>query len=62
MPEFFDAEAGALFSAAVPVFPSFVPLLFCCANNGKAKNAIIIIATHNLRITFLPQRNTTDPF
>jgi hypothetical protein len=56
--EFFGAElAGALFATAVPVFPSFVPLLFCWANNGKAKNAIIANARHDLRITFLPQRN-----
>src|SRR5882672_6373879 len=47
--EFFDAElAGALFSAAVP---SFVPPLFCCANSGKAKNALIAITRHDLRIT-----------
>src|SRR6266850_6448167 len=37
----FDAElAGELFSAAGPLFPSLVPPLFCCANNGKAKNAL----------------------
>src|SRR6267143_5402636 len=61
--EFLDADlAGAFFSAAVPVFPSFLPLLFCWANNGKAKNALIVITTHDLRITFLPQRNATDPF
>jgi hypothetical protein len=60
-PEFFDAElAGPLFSAAVPVFPSFAPLLFCCANSGKAKNALIAITTHDLRITFLPQRNSPN--
>src|SRR6266850_2138872 len=62
MLEFFDAElAGALFSAAVPVFPSFAPLLFCCATSGKAKNALIAITRHDLRITFLPQRNSPNP-
>src|SRR5216684_3836167 len=60
--EFLDAElAGALFSAAVPVFPSFAPRLFCCANSGKAKNALIAITRHDLRITYLPQRNSRNP-
>src|SRR6266404_4650166 len=59
--EFFGAElAGALFSAAFPLFPSFGALLFCCANSGKAKNALIARSMHDLRITFLPQRNFTN--
>src|SRR5580765_4365349 len=59
-PESFDAVfAGTLFSAAVPVFPSCTPLLFCWAANGNAKRALT--ATNNLRITFLPQRDSSDP-
>jgi hypothetical protein len=55
MLELFDAElAAAFFSVAVPLFPSFVPLLFCCANSGKAKNALIAITRHDLRITIPP--------
>src|SRR5467141_2691179 len=58
MQEFFDAEpAAALLSAAVPLFPSFGALLFCCANNGKAKKALIARTRHDLRIAFLPQNN-----
>src|ERR1700682_560023 len=60
MPKFFDAGlAGAPFSAAAPLLPSFNVLLFCWANNGRAKKALIARTRHNLRITFLPQRNST---
>src|SRR6266403_3477372 len=62
MPEFFDAGLGrAPFSAAAPLLPSFGVLLFCWANKGKAKKALIARTRHDLRINFLPQRNSTHP-
>jgi len=61
--EFLDAElGGALFSAAVPVLPSFGALLFCWATNGNAKKALIASTRHDLRITFLPQRDFANLF
>src|SRR5882762_5697374 len=60
--EFLDAElAGALFSAAVRVLPSFTPLLSCCANSGKAKNALIAVTRHDLRITSSLEQNSPNP-
>src|SRR5258706_1696527 len=54
IPEFFDAALGGVpFSAAAPLLPSFGVLLFCWANNGKAKKALIATTRYDLRITFL---------
>src|ERR1700720_3156345 len=63
MLEFFDVEpAGALFSAAVPLLPSSRGSLFCWANNDKTKKALIARIRHNLRIIFLPQKNSTHSY
>src|SRR6266404_226115 len=62
MLEFLDAAlAGALFSAAAPLLPSFGVLVSCWANKGKDKKALIARTRYDLRITFLPQRNSTYP-
>src|SRR6266849_3290917 len=56
--------AVALFSAAAfaAPFSSSAALLFCCAQSGKAKSALITSAAHQLRISFLPCFINRFPF
>jgi hypothetical protein len=55
---------AAFLSAAAAVFvaSSPAPLFFCCAHSGKAKNALIASAAHQLRISFLLSLFSRIPF